>query len=103
MRVSVRRRTALKIEALMTQNPKCCVPNDTLNRAAQIMWENDCGSLPVVDERGRPIAMITDRDICFCAYTRGLPLSALHVSIAMSRTVVSCSERESLATVETRM
>jgi predicted transcriptional regulator len=83
------RRMMSKIEALMTQNPKCCAPNDTMNLAAQLMWENDCGSLPVVDESRRPIAMITDRDICMCAYIRGLPLAALPVSTAMSRTLVS--------------
>jgi CBS domain-containing protein len=93
----------LKIEALMTQNPKCCGPNDTLNLAAQLLWENDCGSLPVVDEKRWPIAVITDRDICMCAYTRGLPLAALPVSTAMSRTLVSCSTAESLVTAEKRM
>jgi CBS domain-containing protein len=67
------------------------------------MWENDCGSLPVVDESGRPIAMITDRDICMCAYTRGLPLAALQVATAMSRTVVSCSAGVSFATAEKQM
>src|SRR5262245_54455538 len=93
----------LKIEALMTQNPKCCGPNDTMDLAAHLMWENDCGSLPVVDESRRPIAMITDRDICMCAYTRGLPLAALPVSVAMSRTLVRCSTEESLVTAEKRM
>ena len=67
------------------------------------MWENDCGALPVVDESGRPIAMITDRDICMCAYIRGLALAALQVSTAMSRTVVSCSAAASLATAEKQM
>jgi CBS domain-containing protein len=64
----------------MTQNPKTCGPSDTLNRAAQLMWENDCGCLPMADEGGRPIGMITDRDSCMCAYTRGLPLTGLQVN-----------------------
>ena len=38
-------------------------PDDTLAVAAQLMWEKDVGALPVVDDSGRAIAMITDRDI----------------------------------------
>lgn len=93
----------MNVEALMTQSPKTCGPGDTLHRAAQLMWENDCGSLPVVDERRRPIGMITDRDVCMCAFTQGLPLAALRVETAMSPTVVSCSPRDSLASAERRM
>lgn len=87
----------------MTQNPKTCGPGDTLDRAAKLMWENNCGSIPVVDECQRPMGMITDRDICMCAYTQGLPLAALRVSTAMSRTVVLCSPGETLANAEKRM
>jgi CBS domain-containing protein len=93
----------MKVEAVMTQNPKTCGPGDALSRAAQSMWENNCGSIPVVDERQRPMGMITDRDICMCAYTQGLPLTALPVSMAMSRTVVLCSQGEPVANVEKRM
>jgi acyl-CoA synthetase (AMP-forming)/AMP-acid ligase II len=49
------------------------------------------------------MGMITDRDICMCAYTQGLPRTALRVSMAMSRTVVLCSPGESLANIEKRM
>jgi len=93
----------VNVETLMTHNPKTCGPGDTLDRPAQLMWDNDCGCVPVVDEQRRPIGMVTDRDICMCAYTQGLPLAGLRVSMAMSRAVVSCSVAESVATAERRM
>jgi hypothetical protein len=34
------------------------------------MWEGDCGALPVVDDDGKFIGMITDRDICMAIATR---------------------------------
>jgi CBS domain-containing protein len=45
--------------------------DDTLNFAAQLMWEHDCGVAPVVKENGRLCGVITDRDICMAAYTQG--------------------------------
>lgn len=45
---------------LMTTAVKSCAADDTLQRAAQIMWENDCGVVPVVDVDGRAVGVITD-------------------------------------------
>jgi CBS domain-containing protein len=59
---------------LMTTNAKSCGTMDNLERAAQIMWENDCGVVPVVDGSERVVGMVTDRDICMAAYTQGQPL-----------------------------
>jgi CBS domain-containing protein len=36
--------------------------------AARIMWDNDCGCVPVRDFAGHLVGMITDRDICMAAY-----------------------------------
>ena len=38
------------------------------------MWNNDCGSVPVVDENNRPVAMVTDRDIAIGAALQQRPL-----------------------------
>ena len=72
---------------LMTAGARTCSLIDSLNLAAQIMWENDCGCVPVVDDDGRAIAMITDRDICMAAYTQGKLLKDMPVSIAASRSL----------------
>ncbi|NUP10053.1 MAG: CBS domain-containing protein [Polyangiaceae bacterium] len=82
---------------------KTCAPEDSLSEAARIMWEADLGCLPVVDEERRVIAMITDRDICMAAYTRGLALRDLRVYSAMSDEVVACRPDNSLADVERMM
>lgn len=67
-----------------------CNSQDSLQKAARLMWENDCGVLPVLDREGRVGAMITDRDICMAAYTQGRPLDELRVAACMSRQLVSC-------------
>jgi CBS domain-containing protein len=67
------------------------------------MWDNDIGCVPVVDDQNRVEGMITDRDICMAAYTRGQPLSQLDVGSAMSRPAHSCSPDHSVVEAETIM
>ncbi|MBN1612291.1 MAG: CBS domain-containing protein [Polyangiaceae bacterium] len=91
---------ALTVGELMRTSVRTCCPDDTLNRAAQIMWENDCGCVPVVDASGRVVAVITDRDVCMAAYTQDHRLTQLRVSSAMSKALYCCAAYDSLATAE---
>jgi CBS domain-containing protein len=86
----------------MKRSVKTCTVLDTLNTGAQIMWENDCGCVPVVDD-GHVVAMLTDRDICMAAYTQGGPLGTIAVSSAMSKQLYSCKPDDSLAAAEDLM
>jgi len=72
---------------LMTRNVITCKRFERLSEAAQRMWEHDLGALPVVDDDGAPVGMLTDRDVCMAAYTRGVALEHLLVEGAMSRTI----------------
>ena len=65
----------MKVKDLMTTDVKCCAEYNTLNTAAQMMWDYDIGCIPVIDKDGRAIGMLTDRDICMSAYIQGVPLT----------------------------
>lgn len=93
----------MNIQKLMTREVMTCSPADSLNRAAQIMWENDCGFLPVVDDQGRAVGVVTDRDLCMGAYTQGVPLWEATVSSVMSREVHGCGLDDDIADVERTM
>ena len=86
----------MKVEQIMNRDVKTCHPKDSLNQAAKIMWEQRCGAVPVVDEQGRAVGFLTDRDICMAAYTQGKPLDKLRVETAMARKVVSCTAEDDL-------
>ena len=90
------------ISHLMSTEVHACGPEDSLETAARIMWEHDCGAVPVVDSGRHVLAMITDRDVCMAAYTQGRPLSAIPVSVAMSRSVHDCKPYECAGDVERR-
>jgi len=89
----------MKVEQLMTRTVETCRPTDPLNAAARIMWEKDCGCVPVVTEEeggARVVGMLTDRDICMAAYTQGRPLGAIQVASAMSQGVCSCRSTDAI-------
>ena len=90
----------MKVEQLMTRNVESCRSDDRLNRAAQIMWERDCGVVPVMaagNGSGRLVGMLTDRDICMAAYTQGRPLAEIPVASAASQQIYSCRASDSIA------
>ena len=93
----------MTIEQLMKKDPVVCEAADSLNEAARIMWEHDCGFVPVVDSGRTVVGVITDRDICMCTYTRGVDLKALSVGDAMSTVVRSCKPGDTLASAEVIM
>jgi predicted transcriptional regulator len=90
----------MKVKELMTADVKCCAEYNTLNTAAQMMWDNDIGCVPVIDKDGRTIGMLTDRDICMSAYIQGVPLTGAVVTSAMSREVFSCTPEDNIAAAE---
>jgi CBS-domain-containing membrane protein len=79
----------MKVSEIMTRDVLRCSTTDSLERAAQVMWEHDLGALPVLDARGVTVAMVTDRDACMAAYTQGKPLREIPVMSAASQGVRS--------------
>lgn len=80
---------------VMTKSVVCVSPSDTVKRAARLMGECDCGSLPVVDRNGRLIGMITDRDIAIRVVGRGMD-SRAHVYDCMTDEAFACNEYDSV-------
>jgi len=85
-----------RVRDLMCPDPVSCRPFESLSEAAARMWETDVGALPVIDEHERPVGMLTDRDICMCAYSRGAALAELSVAEAMSSGARTCKPTHTL-------
>lgn len=93
----------MKVRELMTKDVLSCTESEPINRAAQIMWDSDCGCVPVVDADRQVIGIITDRDALMAAYTTGKPLSDIPVSTAMSRQVFTTRPEDALDVAEALM
>ena len=93
----------MKVEELMTKQVASVRATDSTAVAARLMWDCDCGALPVLDGDGRAIAMITDRDICMAALMRDRAPSAIPVSEAMSRDLRCCGPDDRVSDAEDMM
>jgi CBS domain-containing protein len=80
-----------------------CAPEDTLARAAQLMWEKDLGCLPVCGPGRKVVAMLTDRDISMAAFMQWKHLAETSVESAMSRSLCCCSPDDELGHAEELM
>jgi CBS-domain-containing membrane protein len=97
------RDTSMEVDKLMTRDVAFCAPTDSLNIAARIMWERDCGCVPVVDKDMVPVGIVTDRDACMGAYTQGLSLHAIQVQTVMAKPALTCAPDDDLITAEKLM
>jgi CBS domain-containing protein len=86
----------MKVKDVMTPAVYTCSPDQTLHRAAEILWRHDCGCVPIVDADGIVRAMLTDRDICMGAYMCGRPLSELRIAESMSAGIVTCQPEDDI-------
>ena len=85
----------MRVQDVMNSRVASCHPDASLAAAAGLMWENNCGQLPVVDG-GKVTAVITDRDICIALGTRNQRACDLKVSDVTCRAAVVCHPEDHL-------
>jgi CBS domain-containing protein len=81
---------AAKVKAadVMTANPRTCSPFSTVLEAVLLFRDADCGAVPVLDD-GKPVGVLTDRDVALALAEHEQNLSALPVSEIMSQGAVT--------------
>lgn len=77
---------------LMTRHPVCCLASDTVDRAAQLMRQEDAGSLPVIEnyQSKNLLGIITDRDIALKVVAEKGDAGSTRVQEVMTRSPVTC-------------
>jgi CBS domain-containing protein len=86
----------MKVQEIMISDVGTCGPESDLAAAATIMWERDCGCVPVLDGERKVLGMITDRDICMAVATRNKRASEIKVAEVASGQVYTCSPEHDL-------
>lgn len=86
----------MKVKEVMTPNAKAIWLTESLADAAQLMWENDCGVLPIIKDGRKVIGMITDRDICMAVAMRDWNPSGVSVEEVMTGQVFSVNTEDDI-------
>lgn len=86
----------MKVKELMTPNAKAIWLTESLTDAARLMWENDCGVLPVIKDGRKVIGVITDRDICMAIAMRDTRPSSVSLEEVMTGLVYSVKPEDDI-------
>lgn len=80
----------MKVKDVMMGTPASCDMNANLGTAVEILWNRNCGILPVTDNDAKVIGVVTDRDICIALGTRSRLAGELAVADVTSGKLFSC-------------
>jgi CBS domain-containing protein len=88
----------MKCNEIMTKDPMCCLPGDTVDQAAQLMKDEDVGSVPVVADQTtrRLLGIVTDRDLAVKVVAEARQIMAVKVEEVMTRNPVTCHADDDL-------
>ncbi len=95
----------MKIETIMTRQPTCCSPADTVQAVAQMMQKLDVGAIPVVSDAAsrRLVGIITDRDLCVSAMAQGKDPRSTPIADYFTKQVITCFPDDTLESCEQKM
>jgi CBS domain-containing protein len=90
---------AMKVREVMSSPAHSCTADTNLAAAAIVMRDYKCGALPVLDEQGRPIGILTDRDVCMAVARKNRFPAAISVHEVMTPHPLTCSPDTGLTEV----
>jgi CBS domain-containing protein len=86
---------------IMTTNPECCVPTDSVMTAAQIMKSENVGPVPIVEDKDQKklTGIVTDRDLAIKVVAEALDPKTTPVEDVMSEGLVTCRDNDDVRSV----
>lgn len=88
----------MKCNEIMTKNPVCCLPNDSVMVAAQLMRRVDIGAIPVIENEQtmKLVGILSDRDLALKIVAEGHDPQIAKVEKVMTGKVVTCQMDDDL-------
>lgn len=81
----------MKVKEVVVGKPVSCRPETNLGAAVEMLWNHNCGILPIVRDDGKVIGVVTDRDICIALGTRDRLAGEICVGEVTTGKVFSCA------------
>ena len=92
----------MRARDIMTRDPECCRPDQTARDAARVMRDRDCGCVPIVDDAGSVVGIVTDRDLAVRGIAAGKE-STTKLNDLMTPAASCCGPDDDLRDVEQKM
>lgn len=87
-----------KCNEVMTKNPVCCLPDDSVAKAAELMKSKNIGSVPVIEneQSHKLVGIVTDRDLALKVVAGALDARSTKVETVMTHKLVTCHADDDL-------
>jgi CBS domain-containing protein len=93
----------MKVHEIMVSGPLTCGSQSNLAEVAQLMWNGDCGVVPITDPAGKLLGVVTDRDICIAASTQDKAPSHIRADELPLGDVYTCRPEDDVQSALTLM
>lgn len=93
----------MKVKDVMMRTPASCTPETNLGAAVEILWNRNCGILPVVNAQQQVVGVVTDRDVCIALGTRNRLAGEITVGEVTSGKVFACKPDDDVRAALTTM
>jgi CBS domain-containing protein len=87
----------MKVRTVMVESPVSCSPDTNLGAVAEMMWNNNCGFVPIVSSEQNVVGVLTDRDMCIAMATRSQSAGEITAQQASSGNVHSCQVEDEIS------
>ena len=86
----------MKVKDVMAATPASCSAETNVGAAVEILWNRNCGILPIVDAQQKVIGVVTDRDLCIALATRNRLAGEITVGDVASGKVFACKSNDDI-------
>jgi len=93
----------MKVKEVMMRTAASCSRETNLGAAVEILWDRNCGILPIVDADQKVIGVVTDRDICIALGTRNRLPGDVTVGEVTSGKLFTCAPEDEIRTALSAM
>jgi len=94
----------MNVNEAMTTPVKTCNENTSLDEVARMMWEGNCGAIPVITDANHPVGIVTDRDIAMAAMLNHQPLWNIPAAaVIQGQELCCCDQQEPIENCITKM
>ncbi len=81
----------MQVQDIMNKDVCFCNPGTNAAAAAEIMWRRNCGTLPIVEDGGRVVGIVTDRDLFIALGTSNRRAAEVPVGEIMHKDLALCN------------
>jgi len=93
----------MRVKEVMMRTAASCTRETNLGAAVEILWDRNCGILPIVDPENKVVGVVTDRDICIALGTRNRLPGEITVGEVATGKLFACAPDDDIRAALTTM